>query len=277
VILENSSGALFADDIFKNRNVFLSGASRGIGRAVALAFARYGANLYLVAKDAERLKKFSEEIASIYTLGGTSRVIRYRACDFAQLEDVEAMLEEAKQEMPFHIVVNNAGIYQTEALAGHSLTSWRRLFDINLNAAMLIMSHLLPSMIERKAGRIINISSISGSKAEAWGSAYSAAKFALNGLTQAAALENARFGITINAVCPGWVLTDLAQEQIGSGEWQALNGLPADQSMELTRLSVPQERFLSADEIASTVLFLASDQAQGITGQAINICGGLSL
>ncbi len=277
MILENSSGALFADDIFKNRNVFLSGASRGIGRAVALAFARYGANLYLVAKDAERLKKFSEEIASIYTPGATSRVIRYRACDFAQLEDVEAMLEEAKHEMPFHIVVNNAGIYQTEALAGHSLASWRRLFDINLNAAMLIMSHLLPSMIERKAGRIINISSISGSKAEAWGSAYSAAKFALNGLTQAAALENARFGITINAVCPGWVLTDLAQEQIGSGEWQALNGLPADQSMELTRLSVPQERFLSADEIASTVLFLASDQAQGITGQAINICGGLSL
>lgn len=277
MILENSSGALFADDIFKNRNVFLSGASRGIGRAVALAFARYGANLYLVAKDAERLKKFSEELRSIYTSRDASRVIRYRACDFAQLEDVEAMLEEAKQAMSFHIVVNNAGIYQTEALSGHSLASWRRLFDINLNAAMLIMSSLLPPMIERKAGRIINISSISGSKAEAWGSAYSAAKFALNGLTQAAALENARFGITINAVCPGWVLTDLAEEQIGSGEWQALNGLPADQSMELTRLSVPQERFLSADEIASTVLFLASDQAQGITGQAINICGGLSL
>ncbi|MBX9942277.1 MAG: SDR family oxidoreductase [Candidatus Obscuribacterales bacterium] len=277
MILENSSGALFADDIFKNRNVFLSGASRGIGRAVALAFARYGANLYLVAKDAERLKKFSEELESIYTSRDASRVIRYRACDFSQLEEVEAMLEEAKQAMSFHIVVNNAGIYQTEALAGHSLASWRRLFDINLNAAMLIMSSLLPPMIERKSGRIINISSISGSKAEAWGSAYSAAKFALNGLTQAAALENARFGITINAVCPGWVLTDLAQEQIGSGEWQALNGLPADQSMELTKLSVPQERFLSADEIASTVLFLASDQAQGITGQAINICGGLSL
>lgn len=267
-----SSSYGFAPDLFKGRQVFLTGASRGIGQAVARGFAACGADLYLVGKDEERLRLFADELRSAY-----GRTAQYKSIDLASLEKLQSELNGLAGERQFDIVVNNAGIYRTESVAGHELSSWRQLLDINLNAAMLVMSSFLPAMLKRGSGRIINVSSISGRVAEAYGAAYSASKFALLGLTQAAALEAAASGVTVNAVCPGWVLTDLARKQIEDPHWQALNGLPADAGMELTRLSVPQERFLEPEEVASLVLYLASPMARGITGQAINICGGLSL
>jgi ketoreductase len=132
-------------------------------------------------------------------------------------------------------------------------------------------------MIERKWGRIINISSISGQKAEAYGTAYSASKFGLIGVTQSLALELARHGITVNSVCPGWVETDMAQEQINDPEWCRLNDINPEESLDIARLSVPQMRLIQPDEVAGLVGYLCSDRAKGITGQAINICGGLSI
>lgn len=269
-LLSSSYG--FAPDLFLGRQVFLTGAGRGIGQAIACGFAACGAELYLVGKDEERLRLLSEQLLTAYGCG-----VQYKSIDFACLENLQSELDVLARERQFDVVVNNAGIYRTESVAGHELSSWRQLLDINLNAAMLVMSRLLPSMLKRGAGRIINVSSISGRVAEAYGAAYSASKFALLGLTQAAALEAAKSGVTVNAVCPGWVFTDLARTQIEDPHWQTLSGLPADESMELTRLSVPQERFLDPVEVASLVLYLASPMARGITGQAINICGGLSL
>jgi len=269
-LLSSSYG--FAPDLFQRRQIFLTGAGRGIGQAIAHGFAACGAELYLVGKDEERLRLFAEQLHTAYGCG-----VHYKSIDFACLENLQSELDVLARERQFDIVVNNAGIYRTESVAGHELSSWRQLLDINLNAAMLVMSRLLPSMLKRGDGRIINVSSISGRVAEAYGAAYSASKFALLGLTQAAALEAAKSGVTVNAVCPGWVLTDLARTQMEDPHWQNLSGLPADESMELTRLSVPQERFLDPAEVASLVLYLASPMARGITGQAINICGGLSL
>jgi ketoreductase len=132
-------------------------------------------------------------------------------------------------------------------------------------------------MVERGWGRIINISSISGKTAEIWGSAYSASKFGMIGLTQALALEVARHNITVNAVCPGWVLTEMATEQLQDPQYCELTGSDPKDAIANAAYSVPQQRMIEPEEVAALVAFLASDRARGITGQAINICGGLSL
>jgi ketoreductase len=132
-------------------------------------------------------------------------------------------------------------------------------------------------MIGKAWGRIVNISSVSGKTAEAYGAAYSASKFGIIGLTQALALEVAKSGITVNAICPGWVRTDMAIEQLQDPKWCGLNEIDQSQSVEIARLSIPQNRFLESEEVADLALFLCSNQARSITGQAINICGGLSL
>ena len=132
-------------------------------------------------------------------------------------------------------------------------------------------------MIERNWGRIINISSISGKVAEAFGAAYSASKFAIIGLTQSMALEAAKHAITVNAICPGWVDTKMAGDQLSDDNYLSLTEQEPSQALEIARLSVPQMRFIAPEEVASLVVYLCSEQARGITGQAINICGGLSL
>ena len=113
--------------------------------------------------------------------------------------------------------------------------------------------------------------------AEAFGSAYSASKFALIGLTQSMALEAAKHAITVNAICPGWVDTKMAGDQLSDDNYLSLTEQEPSQALEIARLSVPQMRFIAPEEVASLVVYLCSEQARGITGQAINICGGLSL
>ena len=132
-------------------------------------------------------------------------------------------------------------------------------------------------MIELNWGRIINISSVSGKVGEIWGSAYSASKFALIGFTQSLSLEVARNGITVNAVCPGWVDTEMAKGQLEDPQWCKLNSVDPSESLSNACFSVPQMRFIEPSEVAALVVFLASVAARGITGQSINICGGLSL
>lgn len=256
--------------------MLITGASRGIGAAIAEAFARGGADLLLLAFNEDRLQAKASELASLYP----NSKITSRAVDLSQPEKAEQTLREIQASAgAVHIVVNNAGIYRTASVAGHDLRLWQETMDTNLTSALLTMSIFLPPMLEAGWGRVINISSISGQTAEAHGSAYSASKFAMIGLSQAAALETANKGVTVNAVCPGWVRTDLAVKQIESPQWRELTGMPgsAEDSMDFTLLSVPQERFIEASEVAELVTYLASESARGITGQAINICGGLSI
>jgi NAD(P)-dependent dehydrogenase (short-subunit alcohol dehydrogenase family) len=203
------------------------------------------------------------------------------AFDLSRVQELSAFLEAQSDAHPclraVDILINNAGIYLTAELEKQTLDSWRNVFQINLDSCMIFSQYFLAQMKERSRGRIVNIGSVSGSQGEAWGAAYSASKFALLGLTQSLALETARYGVTVNAVCPGWVWTDLSREQIESSQWCQLNNLPPEQSVDLVKFSVPQERYLQPLEIANLVLYLSTQQAQGITGQAINICGGLSI
>ena len=203
---------------------------------------------------------------------------------FAQIADVSSepavveFLQAAIKEVgEADILVNNAGIYVTEPIAEHPLRVWQAVIDTNLTGPFLMSRAVIPSMSKKNWGRIINISSISGKVAEIYGSAYSASKFGLIGLTQALALETAKFGITVNAICPGWVSTDMTFNQLKDDEYLALTNIDEADSVDVARLSVPQMRFIDPEEVADLVDYLCSEKAKGIHGQALNICGGLSL
>ena len=256
----------------KGRVAIVTGASRGLGKAIALELARQGAILGVCARSAEQLSTAQSEIKHLGTqcLAAT--------CDVRSEADIAAFVMYIKSHFgSVDILVNNAGVYKTEPLENHSLDLWRDVLETNLTGAMLFCRAVLASMGAQQWGRIINISSVSGRVGEIWGGAYSASKFGLIGLTQSMALEVAKKGITVNAVCPGWIATDMTREQLSDPEWCQLNGIDPKDSQANACFGVPQNRFIEPEEVASLVAYLASDAARGITGQAINICGGLSL
>jgi ketoreductase len=268
----------FAKDIkdFKTnltgKTVLVTGASRGIGKAIAIAFARTQCKLVLAARSKDRLEKTAEEIASL----GASAFVQL--IDVSQESSILSGLAEIRKNCaPIDILVNNAGIYKTASVAGHPSPLWNEIMSTNLTSAFIFSRELIQDMVAANWGRVINISSISGKHAEIHGAAYSASKFGLLGLTQALALELADKGVTVNAICPGWVNTELAREQIEDPEWCKLNSIDPQESQEIARLSVPQMRFIECDEVAQLAVYLATDMARGITGQAINICGGMCL
>jgi len=250
----------------------VTGASRGIGQAIAIELGKAGASLALVSRNAAALAQVSAQIEND---GGKCIC---NAFDVSAEDVLEAFIDRVGAELGgVDILVNNAGIYETSRFADQSLPSWRRLLEINITAAMRASKSVLPLMLEKQWGRIISISSISGKTGEPYGSAYSASKFALIGMSQSLALEVAPFGITVNAVCPGWVDTRMAAEQLHDEQWCNLNKISVNDSLAIAKLSVPQNRLIEPEEVAGLVAYLCTDQARGITGQAINICGGLSL
>lgn len=264
----------------KGKTALVTGASRGIGKAIALELAGMGATLVLTARNEARLK---ETVAEIEKLGCQAQSLTF---DISHDGASDELLEVLKKDSTaIDILINNAGVYSTDFVDIDQKSGWDKpdgslwnnTMAVNLTAPFLLSQGLAPQMVQRSWGRIVNISSISGKKAECYGSAYSASKFGLIGLTQSLALELARHGITVNAVCPGWVETDMALDQINDPEWCRLNDLDPEESVDIARLSIPQMRFIQPDEVASLVGYLCSDRAKGITGQAINICGGLSI
>lgn len=257
----------------KDRVALVTGASRGIGKAIALDLAANGATVAIVGRDQSALAETQSAVEAFSTAP-----CRIYACDVGQPDTLESVVDSLQNAYgKLDIIVNNAGIFSTSALVSQNLDSWREVLEVNLTASMRAARAALPKMMEKAWGRIINISSISGKAGEPYGAAYSASKFAMIGMTQSLALETARFGITVNAVCPGWVDTEMARNQLNDEEWCSLNNIDRAQSVEIARLSVPQERFIEPVEVANLVSYLCSDAARGITGQAINICGGLSL
>lgn len=263
----------FASQALASRKALITGAGRGIGRAVAIALAQAGCAVALLGRQEARLVAVSQEIEEIVGIKAPIFI-----ADVSCPEELEGALQLAQTNFgSIDILINNAGIYRTEAVSDHSIDSWREVLETNLTSAVVSSKACLPAMIAQNWGRIINVSSISGKNAEAYGAAYSASKFALIGLTQATALEQARYGVTVNAVCPGWVATDMAFAQINDPHWCDLNQIESEQSLEIARLSVPLMRLVEPSEVAGLVVYLCTPEAAAITGQAINICGGLSI
>jgi NAD(P)-dependent dehydrogenase (short-subunit alcohol dehydrogenase family) len=265
---------IFSSHFLKGKVALVTGASRGIGKAIALGLASAGAKVALLSRTETQNQKLQKTIELLGTECISATV------DVKDTQSLELFINECRQNLGnIDILVNNAGIYYHQAVKDHLLQDWHEVLETNLTSALITCRCVVSDMIEQGWGRIINISSISGKIAEINGSAYSASKFGLIGLTQSLALETAKHGITVNAICPGWVKTDITSWQLSHNPDIIVNGQPdcSLDGIELARLSIPQERFIEPSEVAALVLFLCTHSARGITGQALNICGGLSL
>jgi NAD(P)-dependent dehydrogenase (short-subunit alcohol dehydrogenase family) len=195
-------------------------------------------------------------------------------CDVSDVASVERLFKDVNERFGRgpDILVNNAGIAETAPLIKTDDQLWDRLLAINLSGTFYCTRAALPPMMERGWGRIINIASIAGKTGAPYIAAYSASKHGVLGLTRSAALEYAAKGITVNAICPGYVDTEMTTR--GIENITRKTKLTAEQAMDSLKKMSPQNRLVTAEEVSAVALLLASEEGQGINGQAINVDGG---
>jgi 3-hydroxybutyrate dehydrogenase len=256
--------------MFQGKTALVTGSTRGIGFEIARAFAARGANVVVNgASDAAAVDAARAALAQDYDVG----VMGFRA-DVAQPDDVAAMVAAATQQFgSVDILVANAGVQHVAPIEEFPLEAWSRVLSTNLSSAFYAMRAVLPQMKARKWGRIISIGSAHGTIASPYKSAYVAAKHGLVGLTRTAALETARDGITVNAIAPGYVWTELVEKQIPAT--MAARGMTREEVIDKVLLAAqPTGRFVTPQEVADCAVFLASDAARAITGAILPMDGG---
>jgi NAD(P)-dependent dehydrogenase (short-subunit alcohol dehydrogenase family) len=227
---------------------------------VAAQLAAQGARVIVAGRRQARL----DEVAA--SLGGGARGV---VCDVASADSVAAL---AREVGACDILVNNAGIAKSAPLARTDDAMWAETLAVNLTGTFLCTRAFLPGMTERGWGRVVNVASIAGKAGMAYTSAYCASKHGVLGFTRAVALECARRGVTVNAVCPGWVDTEMTDGSVANIQDKA-KMTEADARAYLAAQS-PQNRLMTAGEVASLVVFLCGEAAAGITAQALNVDGG---
>jgi 3-hydroxybutyrate dehydrogenase len=253
----------------ENKIALITGGGRGIGRAIALSFADAGAQIVIAARTVSQVESVSHEIMNQFH----SRTLAV-TCDVSNVKSVEAMFAEAAEFFGRgpDILVNNAGIAESAPISKTDDELWDRHLAINLSGSFYCTRAALPQMAERGWGRIINIASIAGKTGAPYIAAYSASKHGLLGLTRSTALEMAAKGITANAICPGYVDTEMTTR--GVENITRKTGRSADEAMEAIRKMSPQNRLVTSEEVAALALLLASEEGGAINGQAINVDGG---
>jgi NAD(P)-dependent dehydrogenase (short-subunit alcohol dehydrogenase family) len=256
-----------------DRTAFITGGGRGIGRAVALQFAREGARVFVVARTAAEVGRVEAEIRA--ERGDDAAA--HATCDVADAASVRRAFAAGAEFFGRgpDILVNNAGVAESSKFAETSDEFWRRHLDINLSGTFYCMREALPSMVARGWGRVVNVASIAGKTGAPYIAAYAASKHGVLGLTRSAALEVATKGVTVNAVCPGYVDTDMTTRAVEN--IRAKTGRGAEEALEAIKGMSPQRRLVTPEEVAALALLLASEDGRGITGQAINVDGGAVL
>lgn len=252
-----------------NRIALITGGGRGIGRAIALAFAHEGAQIVVAARTLAQVESVAQEVHGQFHMKAVPV-----ACDVSDVSSVTMMFEQATKVLGRgpDILVNNAGIAESAPIGKTDDELWNRHLAINLTGSFYCTRAALPAMAERGWGRIINMASIAGKTGAPYIAAYSASKHGLLGLTRSTALEVAAKGITANAICPGYVDTEMTTR--GVENITRKTGRSAEEAMEAIRRMSPQNRLVTAEEVAALALLLASEEGGAINGQAINVDGG---
>ncbi|MEH7344426.1 3-hydroxybutyrate dehydrogenase [Bacillus sp. JJ1532] len=255
----------------ENKVVFITGAASGIGLDLAQAFAEEGARVVISDLNEEAVK---ETAGSMKNDGLEVMGI---GCDVTKEQEIISALNHTINTYGgIDILINNAGLQHISAIEDFPADRFELLLKVMLTGPFIATKHVFPVMKKQGFGRVINMSSINGLVGFAGKAAYNSAKHGVNGLTKVAALEGAEYGITVNAICPGYVDTPLVRNQ--------LTDLAKTRNVELENVLeeviyplVPQKRLLHVKEISDYVVFLASEKAKGITGQAIVIDGGYTV
>ena len=256
--------------MLKGKTALVTGSTSGIGQGIAETLAAQGANIVLNgfgrADDIEALR------AGIAGRHGVT--VRYDGADMTKPDEIEAMVKKAVAEFgAVDVLVNNAGIQHVAPIEEFPPDKWHAIIAINLVASFHTIRHALPAMKRRKWGRIINIASAHALVASPYKSAYVAAKHGVAGLTKTVALETAELGITVNAICPGYVRTPLVEKQIP--DTAKARGITEEQVVKDVLLAAQStKQFVTVDQVAALALYLTGDAAASITGAILSIDGG---
>ncbi|MDR6539637.1 SDR family NAD(P)-dependent oxidoreductase [Variovorax soli] len=247
------------------RHALVTGAARGIGAEIARTLAAEGAVLTLLGRDRAALLRVADALP-----GSGHGVV---TADVPDPEAVPAAFAQARAERgPVAILVNNAGAAESAPFMKTSMALWQRMLAVNLTGSFLCAQAALPGMLEAGWGRIVNIASTAGQKGYAYVSAYTAAKHGVIGLTRSLALEVARKGVTVNAVCPGYTDTDILRDSISNVVGKTGRS-EADALAEFASVN-PQRRIVQPAEVADAVRWLCGEGAASVNGQSISVSGG---
>jgi len=247
--------------------VFVTGASRGVGRAIAMQFAAAGYAVAATGRSDSSLHHIENDLAGFGVDVFTAR------CDVTDRGTVASAAAQTEERLgPIDVLVNNAGVADSAPFAAMADDLWDRMIAVNLTGTYHCMRAILPGMLERRRGRVINIASTAGKTGFAYTAAYCASKHGVVGLTRAVALEAAAKGVTVNAICPGWADTDMTKDTID--RIVRFTGRSPDEARATLEAMNPQRRLIEPNEVAALAVFLASPEARGINGQALSVDGG---
>jgi 3-hydroxybutyrate dehydrogenase len=256
--------------MIKGKSVVITGSTSGIGLGMARKFAAAGAKVMLNGfGDAHEIENTRSELAEEF-----GAAVAYSPADVTKPDEIQAMIQAAnKAHGGVDILVNNAGVQHTARIQDFPPEKWDLVIATNLSAAFHATRLVLPQMLERNWGRIINTASAHGLVASVEKAAYVAAKHGVVGLTKVVALETAKTGVTCNAICPGWVLTPLVEQQIqkrADGNGTSF----AEEKRRLLEEKQPSGEFVTVEQLGDLALFLCSEGAAQIRGQALAMDGG---
>jgi len=245
------------------RSALITGATRGIGLAIAERFAEHGANIVLSASNLKALKETAARLNQ-YAVD-----VSFFAADLSASSEIEDLFSFAiDRHSQLDVLVNNAGMHIAKPFIDHSLEEFEHLMRVNVRSVFQLSQYAIRHMQTLGRGKVINVASIAGLQGSMNSAAYNTSKHAVVGLTRCMALENAKLGINVNAICPGIVETDLVR---GVEDQMVAGGMPREEFRERIVAQIPSGRVLQPQEIANLAVYLASDESNGMNGQAVAI------
>lgn len=254
--------------MLRGQHAVVTGGGRGIGAAVALALARLGARITLMGRDAATLERHAAVLRA-----EADADVATATCDVTEEASVEEAFALARGRFGHpSVLVNNAGQAEGASFADTSRALWDRMLAVNLTGPYLCTRQVLPAMLAAGTGRIVNVASTAALRGYSHTAAYTAAKHGVLGLTRALAVEMARHGVTVNAVCPGYTDTDMTRRTVE--RLAAARGVTEEEALAMLVRVNPRGVLVRPEEVAAAVAWLCSPEAASVTGQAIAVAGG---